>query len=471
MRVPFVLPALLGLSLIFASCQSRDSFRVGLVFTSDTKGYIEDCGCHSKRLGGMARRGAAVDSLRKSMDGNVLVFDTGNLHGTKVDADTDADGEFLVELLDHQGYDLTVLGAKDLTLEGDGLSRMVTHARHPWVGTDVADSLRPVGVQDFVIKKVDGVKVGLFSWLDPDSRANGVNAASLKNNLESMAAQLRKKVDLLVLVAYTTEDQLDALAQRVPMVDVVVLGGLANPMKREKVIGTTLVGAAGDRGRHVASFDLTLDRQRKIAQSRYSVIEIVQDYPREPWAAARMDSLKNVREEAKLARIDALRLERLASMGIDPATHASPAEGLSYLGESSCRDCHATIAAAWRMTPHAQAYAQLYRDKQMDIPEKERRATTGFLEPRGFVSRIDTPSLINVQCEACHGAGSAHVQSEGKALETLKNASESCATCHSGEHAKGFDLKRALSQVHDTTQVQQTQKPRPSGLLKGAAVR
>jgi hypothetical protein len=65
-----------------SSCSSRDSYRLGLVFTSDTKGYIEDCGCSANKLGGLDRRTVAVDSLRRSI-GNILAVETGNVHSIK----------------------------------------------------------------------------------------------------------------------------------------------------------------------------------------------------------------------------------------------------------------------------------------------------------------------------------------------------------------------------------------------------
>jgi hypothetical protein len=450
MRVSFALSVLGLVGLIASSCSSRDSYRLGLVFTSDTKGYIEDCGCSSNKLGGLDRRTVAVDSLRRTI-GNILAVETGNVHSIKSGTEPDEDGQFLVKLLDHQHYDATVLGALDMKLEPAALGGMVQTAQHPWIASNLVNP--PAGVQEFLIQKVDGVKVGLFSWLDPGFRFNGLDSALVKDNLEEMTKELRGKVDLLVLVAHTDEQALDKLIARVPQVDIVLLGGAPNPLKREKVFGKTVVGAAGDRGRHVACFDLELDKSRKIVRSTYSVIDINMKYPQDPWVVAQVDSLKQVRADAKLARMETLRLKRLGELGKDAATHPGPAEGVSYVSETECRTCHTTISAAWRMTPHAQAYAQLYRDGQLDVPEREVRATTGWMERTGFISREETPTLLNVQCESCHGAGSAHVKSGGKALETLKKPAETCMACHNTGDGTGFDLQKALLAVHDTTTV------------------
>jgi hypothetical protein len=238
----------------------------------------------------------------------------------------------------------------------------------------------------------------------------------------------------------------------VPEVDIVLLGGAPNPLKREKVFGKTVVGAAGDRGRHVACFDLELDKSRKIVRSTYSVIDINMKYPQDPWVVAQVDSLKQVRADAKLARMETLRLKRLGELGKDPATHPGPAEGVSYVSETECRTCHTTISAAWRMTPHAQAYAQLYRDKQLDNAGKRERGP-----PRAGWSAADSsaartlPTLLNVQCESCHGAGSAHVPARARRWRPCAIRPKPAWRATTPGDDTGFDLQAGLRMVHDTT--------------------
>ena len=88
---------------------------------------------------------------------------------------------------------------------------------------------------------------------------------------------------------------------------------------------------------------------------------------------------------------------------------AEPGEQASYVGMKKCKACHYKVFKGWAKLKHAQTWDGL--------PEKYRTEercfkcyTTGHGEPSGFVSVEETPRLMGVQCEACHGPGSAHAQ-------------------------------------------------------------
>ena len=69
----------------------------------------------------------------------------------------------------------------------------------------------------------------------------------------------------------------------------------------------------------------------------------------------------------------------------------------------------------------------------------------GYRKPGGFVSAKETPELVNVGCERCHGPGSAHVASKGATrlgkVGTDGNglASTVCTHCHDFEQTPKFD--------------------------------
>jgi DmsE family decaheme c-type cytochrome len=99
------------------------------------------------------------------------------------------------------------------------------------------------------------------------------------------------------------------------------------------------------------------------------------------------------------------------AVGSAGSAHATEAPG--YVGESSCRACHALEAAQWDATLHAEVF---------------------HTNPRTELQRHS--------CEACHGPGSAHVEDPtnsaaivaftrdaGASIETQNRA---CLACHSG---------------------------------------
>ncbi|HLH08779.1 MAG TPA: DmsE family decaheme c-type cytochrome [Terriglobales bacterium] len=110
------------------------------------------------------------------------------------------------------------------------------------------------------------------------------------------------------------------------------------------------------------------------------------------------------------------------------ATPASPAA--QYVGADTCKTCHEDVFNHMQQTPH---YKMKYLGK----------AETG--QPG-----------VGVDCEACHGPGSAHVEGGGdvtkiinfKKLSTAQ-ASERCLSCH----ASGKAQQHFAQSVHATNDV------------------
>ncbi|MCA9786059.1 MAG: hypothetical protein KDC10_08275 [Calditrichaeota bacterium] len=380
----------------------------------------------------------------------MLLLDAGNIYSLKRGDEPEREVKFILENMDDQKYDVGILGAKDLDIPDSSLQKMIRFSDFQWVGTDIVDARRPKDVKPWLIKKVDGVKVGVFSFLDKEYRFNNVDSTEVVDNLEATAKKLRSKVDVLVLVAHTDNRTVEKLVERVPMVDVIVLGGNANPMFTEKTVGQTVIGCPGDRGRHIGVFELELNRQKNITRTSYGMVVLDHNFPSDPVVAQKMEDFKREAEEAKRAQIEKRRIEKLHTLGIDPASLPGQDDPNHYVGESECRTCHTEIYSAWKSTPHARAFSELIRARESDNEEKLPRYVTGYLEKSGYLNRLDTPLLMNVQCESCHGRGSEHVRTEGKALETLNpNPGNSCVQCHSAESQPDFDLTEGLKHVHN----------------------
>ncbi len=102
-----------------------------------------------------------------------------------------------------------------------------------------------------------------------------------------------------------------------------------------------------------------------------------------------------------------------------------------YVGGKTCKKCHRKQYLSWAKTKMAVNFNNLKPGVKVDAkkkagldPEKDYTTdenclpchTTGYGKPGGFVSLKETPGLINVQCEGCHGPGSTYIKlmKEGK---------------------------------------------------------
>ena len=109
------------------------------------------------------------------------------------------------------------------------------------------------------------------------------------------------------------------------------------------------------------------------------------------------------------------------------------AEEHAFVGSKSCKKCHIKEYKSWEETKMAQAYESL--KPGVDVEAKAAMGlsadedytqnaecvschVTGHGKPGGFVSEAETPELVGVGCEMCHGAGGTYIQD---GYMTLKN--------------------------------------------------
>lgn len=139
-----------------------------------------------------------------------------------------------------------------------------------------------------------------------------------------------------------------------------------------------------------------------------------------------------------------------------PSAHSFPSPvsldaQSQYAGSAACKDCHAAQYEAWEKTKHSKALSKL--------PAADRAGgkcikchVTGT--PEQIAAEADKPSFPNVQCEACHGAGQAHIDAaktgDNVTDRPKQTVEETCTRCHNetSPHYKPFFYKALLSLVH-----------------------
>lgn len=154
-----------------------------------------------------------------------------------------------------------------------------------------------------------------------------------------------------------------------------------------------------------------------------------------------------------------------------------------FTGVQACAECHQGERmgyqfSKWRMGPHARAHAVLASPRGDEIareaglsgdPQTHRECLECHTTGTGFdrSSFLDTFQARNgVQCESCHGPGSAYspeeIMQDPKASRRhgLQEPNEqTCLRCHENAHGKPFDYQEALDRIHHPTKLPEVAVP------------
>lgn len=127
-----------------------------------------------------------------------------------------------------------------------------------------------------------------------------------------------------------------------------------------------------------------------------------------------------------------------AVLVIGRSVSAGPPKDATYIGKKKCKICHFKQYRTWKKTGHAEAWETL-SEKDRSRPACVRCHVTGYGRTGGFINNKneeETPRLAGVQCEACHGPGSAHAEaakeeeSEERVRALINRTPKTCAECH-----------------------------------------
>jgi hypothetical protein len=373
-----------------------------------------------------------IDSARATSRRVVLV-DAGDFTGVQA-ASAQARGLFLVEMHKKLGYDALTLGHGDAALGGDVVRSLAADRSLPFVSANLRD--HGTGKLLFPAKRVvdvDGVKVGVTAVTAATSAAGGelaqvgVDCADPVDALADVLPALRRSCDVTVLLARMPIDQAKQLGERCPdLIDVVVVGW--NHPGRDLVHrenGGAVYVTAGNRGQALGRVRAALGEHRRPERIVGDEIVLGTDLPES-------------REVAQLVAQFKLNLnDMLKEEAVRTARNRAAPDGSYYVGVAKCAECHAPEYRIWSRTRHAHAFETLIAAGSDALPECYGCHVTGSEENGGYTpGEGPSSSLVDVQCEVCHGKGSHHARDGTWGRGLLR---EACARCHDEANSPDFD--------------------------------
>lgn len=409
-----------------------------VIYTGDSGGEVESCGCSDLAYGGLARRASLVNVIRANYAAAVFV-DAGDFFSPNVGEQDRLKNEITAEAYGAFGYDAVNLGEDDFNFGADFLEILVETYGIPVISANIfAEDGKPIAPPGKVISRGD-VKVGVVGFLNPEVVASkGLGGATVKPYKKLLAEATRAlaaEADVIICLAHVGNvEKARAFAARCPKeIDVVIAGhrGGRTP-QAENVKGRWMVYARS-RNRYVGMLKLTLDDSRNVVAAENHVLPVTRETAKDEAAQALVEkyhvALRKLVEEKKLLK----------------TPEEVPPGGFIYVGSSGCAGCHPLQTKRWRNTAHAAAYESLASAKREMDPECVACHVTGYGFRGGFLNAAHTRDRLGVGCEECHGPGEGHAQSP--AIKTAPIAAATCTRCHDEERSPTFDYGKYYDAV------------------------
>ena len=406
-----------------------------IFYTCDTRGHIEPCGCSSGMAGGISRRQGL---LLRDAPQDYLLVDAGDVGAGPREWER-LELEYILKGYARMGYHAVNLGHRELSLGREGLEEIM--AGYPGlVSTNVVDLEDRLVCSPYVVVELsNGFRCGIMGIVD-ESIDVGLIGPGLRLRepgpaIAAILPEVQQQSDYLVLLAFTDEAGMRALAQQFFEIDLIVGGrvqqGGGGPLyeNRSAIVFTT------DQGKAVGRLDVRSQSGGDwVYENRFSTLDdaVAQDAEMMALIEAYLVELRE--RQFMPVKDDIEGLSSIAAARSKNADH--------YVGAQSCQECHTQGYEVWLASKHAHAFATLVEKRQQYTPRCLKCHTVGYMSSDGYLNQKLTAHLSDVSCESCHGRRHLHVQQfrtgevpDKPPLSKLVR----CESCHDKDNSPDFD--------------------------------
>ena len=362
---------------------------------------------------------------------NTIFINCGNLTKSSIKNDfvlKDRVLETALKGYDLMGADIFTPGAQELIY---GRKMMLTLKGYAGNSTIICGNLdgKPLpGFKTHKISTISGKKILITSIIDKKLERKAIHGLKLKDPLTSLNQILKVPHDLAIVVFHFSDKRAISLLSQVQGIDIAILGTQRGTMLKDKVLNGCLLVKNNNHGKTMGYLDWDFATNTPTANK---LLQINKDtYPADKKMAAMVEKYEG------WLRKHYIELEKNKAAKADSKMVKTP-----YVGNTKCVSCHPEIAASWKKTRHANAFATLQKKCKEYCPDCLPCHSTGSYahDKKGFSSPSTTPHLFNVQCEECHGAAEKHVKNPDHPYGNTINAGV-CILCHTTNTDQDFSF-------------------------------
>ncbi len=426
-----LLVSLLVSCSFFDRSKSLEPREITIIYSGNLDGELEPCGCSLEGdLGGILRRATILDQLR-SENRSLVVISSGGLLSNRPAEHDKLTAEYILKGFSQLDYDAIGFQWQDLAYGEEFLTADLPWVASNWQG-DFFASVQKI--------RRKSATLSFFSWLDPElSPFKGISDQQeiVDRSMTSLTKELKQAKNLKETTIVTTTLALDEAKLQLPMqlIDILIAQAAYEEYEEPRWVGGTLVLTPGSRGMRLGHLKVVLGAEGDIAEFSHNVILMPQTVDDAPRLSQWYSEYNQKIEENYQKEVEMRNAQR---QGESP-----------YVGAKACKTCHQSAYDVWKKSRHSKAYRSLSNVNKSFDPACISCHVVGYRKSGGFIASHITKNLKNVQCESCHGAGAAHVKSQG--VTPVKNSAwsreEKCAQCHIQKHSPSFQFENYWSQI------------------------
>ena len=274
-------------SLILCSILSAKT--ITIVGTADLQGVLEpsiqkvDIDGDGKRdkveMGGISHLATLYKELKKENPNTVVVSAGDDLMGRYFHT---FKGEAIFSMLSYAGYDFYAFGNHEFDKGSDVLAKALKNVAFTSLCSDLNVSTSALNgmCEPYVIREIDGVKIGFFSLIvEKLNNTTSEKKVTLLGDNVTMARKMVKRLKtkgatVIILISHIGYKSDVALAKQVKGIDLIFGGHSHAYVKKIGHINKTAIVNGGEQGSQVVKVDLPLDKNLKVKYKEVTMTKI-----------------------------------------------------------------------------------------------------------------------------------------------------------------------------------------------------
>ncbi len=256
--------------------------KISIISTADIHGHIvyddETGGYYSldevSVEMGMPLMKHIIDGI-KAKNKNNLLLDSGDMfHGTN-EANIEK-GKGVVEVANLMGYNAMTPGNHDFNFGFDRLLEIKSQLNFPVLSANIYKNGKPA-FQEYKIVQVGNKKIGLFGMTETTALLNtnskdtkGVTLEDPVKTASRIVAELKGKVDAIILISHLGDDKDRNVVKKVDGIDLILCGHHHFLYKKAVRVNNTYLVEAGGYSTHVGLADMYF-RNGKVSTVAWSI--------------------------------------------------------------------------------------------------------------------------------------------------------------------------------------------------------